>query len=180
MILPAPAINMVSHLRGRGLGFLSGAETCSGWQWSWCALRSWEKNRACAINSPSALLGNSPLGSATQFFGNFRRHAPGLFHLTGFEADGSDARMTAAAVALADGGEIMPRFDRRPGVRTDGNLGPETGRAHRHRVNSLRIDVVRDELVVALEIESSQIEGDYAALFVRLIPDNAQRFQMPR
>ena len=87
--------------------------------------------------------------------------------------------MPAAAVALANRRQIMPRLFRRPRIRADRNLGAETRRAHRNRISALRIQVIRDELVVAFQIVAGQIEGNHAARFAGAVANDMQRFQMP-
>src|SRR5579863_1361013 len=76
--------------------------------------------------------------SASQFRDDLSRRLPGLLHRTDLEANGADAGMPAAPVALANRSQIERHRLVRPRVRSHRNLGPEAGRAHRHGVDRLR------------------------------------------
>src|SRR5580698_1387362 len=109
------------------------------------------------------LFGISGCESGPEFGGDLVRDLPRLIHLARFEADRAHPRMAAAAVALADGCQVMPRLLGRPRIRPYRDLCPETRRAHRHRVRAPRIQVIRDELVVAFEIVAGEVERNDAA-----------------
>src|SRR6185369_10797554 len=60
--------------------------------------------------------------------------------------------MTAAAVALTDFGQVDRRLGWSPRIRTYGNFYPKAALAQAHAVNRFRMQIVRHELVVALEV----------------------------
>ena len=59
--------------------------------------------------------------------------------------------MAAAAVALADGGDVVAARAWAEGVRADGDLRAEGAARDRDRVGRFRMDVVGNELVEALQ-----------------------------
>src|SRR6185312_15107682 len=81
-----------------------------------------------------------------------------LFHGADLKADGAHARMTAAAVALADGREIVLQGTGDPRVRSHRHLGPKTRSADGNGIDRPRKQVIRYELVVAFEIVADQVE----------------------
>src|SRR5207244_4974461 len=82
----------------------------------------------------------------------------GPVELAGGQADGADAGVAAAAVALANGGQVVFRLFRRPGVRPYRDLGAETGWGHRDRVSGTGEKIVGDELVVTFDVITGEIE----------------------
>ncbi len=60
---------------------------------------------------------NQPVDSGLQFRGDLRGDPARFFHLIRLKADRADARMSAAAVTLADRGQIVGRLNGRPGIR---------------------------------------------------------------
>ena len=88
--------------------------------------------------------------------------------LVGREADGAHAGVTAAAVALADLRQVdhLRRIGLGPGIRSHGDLGAEARLRQADGVGGLRVQVVGDELVEALERVVGDVEEDGAvALF---------------
>lgn len=61
-----------------------------------------------------------------QFFHDVLSGFAGGFKLTGWERNGSDACVSAAAVTFADLGEIFHVLRVRPGIGSNGNLYAET------------------------------------------------------
>ena len=57
-----------------------------------------------------------PITPASDILHDLARHFPCLLQRAGLEADGAHARMAAAAVALTNGGEIVLRLFRCPGI----------------------------------------------------------------
>src|SRR5213592_2463938 len=84
--------------------------------------------------------------------------------LVDIERDGADARVTSAAVALANAGKVYIRLLRSPGVRSHGNFDAEAALAQTHAVNGLGMEIVGDKFVVALEIVVGDVEEDGAVL----------------
>src|SRR4051812_47220085 len=83
-------------------------------------------------------------------FGDYlARYGSGAFDFVGLERDRADYRMAAAAVALADGGDVVAARARAEGVRADGDFRAEGAARDRDRVGRLGADVVGDELVEA-------------------------------
>ena len=72
--------------------------------------------------------------------------------------------MTSAAVALADASEIDLGLLRRPGIRSDGNFHAKAALAQPDTVDGLRMQVVRDEFVVTLEVVVGDVKEDGAVL----------------
>ena len=61
-----------------------------------------------------------------QLFNDLRRYFPRHGQLAWLEANCADPGMTSAAIALANGGEIVFEVALRPGIGTNRNLRPET------------------------------------------------------
>src|SRR5438270_702285 len=100
--------------------------------------------------------------------------------LFGLEGDRADDGVAAAAVALADRGDVVAARARAEGVRADGNFRSEGAARDRDRVGRLRVDVVRDELVEALDAFVSEVEVDNAALVMCLAPNYRDRLKVAR
>src|SRR5208282_4483694 len=88
------------------------------------------------------------------------------------ERDRADAGVTASTIALAEPGEIDGRLAFRPRVRSDRNLYPERTLAQADAVDRVGMQVVRNELVVAFEVEVGDIEENRAVFFYRALPQN--------
>src|SRR5882762_794614 len=58
-------------------------------------------------------------------------HRTGFVELPGFEANGADSGVPAAAVSLANGGQIVLQIPINPGIRADRDFRAETGRTYR-------------------------------------------------
>ena len=92
----------------------------------------------------------------------------GLVGLVGGEADGAHAGMAAASVTLADLREVrhFGRVGLGPGIRANRNLGAEAGPGEADGISGLGMEIVRDELVVAIQRQIGEVEEDGAvALF---------------
>jgi len=99
---------------------------------------------------------------------NFSGGNAGLVRLIGREADRAHAGMAAAAVTLADLCEIhhLGRVGLGPGIRTNRDLGAEAGFREANRISGLGMEIVRDELVIAIQRQIGEVEEDGAvALF---------------
>src|SRR4051812_14866709 len=104
-----------------------------------------EKNNAAEIRfvmkcPPTSIL-------PFEFLDDLRRGSASPFHLADLKADSADFGVATAAVALANGGEIVLQRFRDPRVRANGNLGPEGRVAHGYRVCGIREKIIRDEFV---------------------------------
>src|SRR5579885_1207949 len=100
--------------------------------------------------------------------------------LVGLEGDRADDGVAAAAVALADRGDVVAARARAEGVRADGDFRAEGPARDRDRVGRLRADVVRDELVEALDAFVNQVEGDDAAVVRSLASNHLDGFEVAR
>ena len=82
--------------------------------------------------------------------------------LVGREADGADAGMAAAAIALADLGQVDHGggVGFGPGIGADGDFGAEAGLGQADGVGGVGVEVVRDELVEAFEGMVGDVEED--------------------
>jgi len=74
--------------------------------------------------------------------------------------------VASSAIALADGGEVDHVLGRSlgPGIGADGDFGAEAGLREADGIGGLGVQVVGDELVVALEGLVSDVEVDGALL----------------
>src|SRR5512141_2734867 len=124
--------------------------------------------------SPSFLALPLANGSA-EFFDDFLRRLDGGGVLVHVERDGADARVPASAVALADAGEVDLWVLRSPGIRSDGNFHAETAFAETDAVDRLRMQVIGNELVVALEIVVGDVEEDRRVLALRALLEDSNR-----
>src|SRR5256714_6198688 len=98
--------------------------------------------------------------------------------LFGLEGDRADDGVAAAAVALADRGDVVAARARAEGVRADGDFRAEGAARDRDRVGRLRAQVVGDELVEAFDAFVSEVEVDDAALVSGLAPDGLDRLEV--
>src|SRR5437763_9510795 len=96
------------------------------------------------------------------------------------EGDRADDGVAAAAVALADRGDVVAARARAEGVRADGDFRAEGAARDRDRVGRLRAHVVRDELVEAFYPLVNEVEVDDAALVSGLAPDGLDRLKVAR
>src|SRR5450631_2105359 len=99
---------------------------------------------------------------------DFRCCRSSEFGLVRRKADGADAGVSPAAVALAYRSEIDHGggVDFRPGIGANGDLGTETRLRQADGIDGLRMQVVGDELVEALEgmIRDVEVYGAVDAL----------------
>src|SRR5450631_1322485 len=98
--------------------------------------------------------------AGAKFVGNFARRLSSFFFFCDTERDRSNARMTAAAVAFANLSQIDGGLGRRPRIRAYRNFHAETALAEAHAVNRFRMQIVRHELVVALEVMVGDIKKE--------------------
>ena len=119
--------------------------------------------RKARMGSSLRRIGGAEFGD--DFGGGFA----GFVFLVGGEGDGADAGVASSAIALADGGEVDHLFRRGfgPGVGADGDLGAEAGFGEADGVGRLGMQVVGDELVVALERLVGDVEVDGSLLRFR-------------
>src|SRR5215204_294223 len=83
--------------------------------------------------------------------------------------------MTAAAVSLADLGDIMKTRARRPRIRADRDLGAEAALRERDVVSRLRVKIIRNKFVVAVDAGVGQIETDDASAVAGALFDELDR-----
>src|SRR5688500_16517078 len=115
---------------------------------------------------------------AAKFFGDFGGDAASFVDRARLEADGSNTRMAAAAVALADRCEVVARLLGRPWVGADRHLGAKAGAHHGNGVDGVREQVIRDELVIALNAAVGEIEENHLAVGAAGIADDVDGFEM--
>ena len=70
--------------------------------------------------------------------------------------------MAAAAEFFGERGEIFVGGGLIPWIGAKRNLGADGGRADADRVDALRMQQIRDELVVALEVEIADVKENHA------------------
>src|SRR5271165_4029939 len=117
----------------------------------------------CNGEIPALLLLVRPI-TATQFGHDFIGRLAGLVPFIRRKGNSADARVSAAAIALANFGQIFKVADLCPGIRTDRNFGAEAALAESDRVDAVGMQIVRNEFVVALEFVVGHIEEDGAVL----------------
>src|SRR5579859_4711477 len=94
----------------------------------------------------------SPIAEAgAQFVDDLLRGLACMLPLPGLERDGADAGVPAAAIAFADLRQVDHVLRLRPRIRADGDFHAERALAQTDAVDAVRMQVVRHELVVALE-----------------------------
>src|SRR5579883_154363 len=86
--------------------------------------------------------------------------------------------MSAAAVALADGGEIPFGRMRRPGIRAYGHFRSKAGSTYRNRISALRKQIIRNELVIPFQIVADQVEENYTVSRSAPAADKIDRAQV--
>jgi hypothetical protein len=103
-----------------------------------------------------------------QFRHNLRCGGARFVCLVGREADGADAGVAAAAVALADRGQVhhLGGVGLGPRIGANRDLGAEAGLRQADGIGRVGVEVVGDELVESLERMVGDVEEDGAvALF---------------
>ena len=101
--------------------------------------------------------------------------------LVHIEGDSAHAGVSAASVALANLGQIDDRLFWSPGVRAHGNLHAEAALAESHAVNGFGMEIVRNELVIALEIVIGDVEKNGAVdTLGALLKDFDREFVTPQ
>ena len=130
------------------------------------------------IRSIAPFEGRLPQRLGAEFGDDFGGGGAGAVGLLGREADGAYASVAASAVALADLGQVhhLRRVGRGPRVGADGYLGAETGFRQADGVDRVRIEVIRDELVEALERMIGDVEEDGAIALFGAAADEFERF----
>src|SRR5690349_1511597 len=81
----------------------------------------------------------------------------GFLELVGLETDGGDRRVSAAAVALRDAGQVVPPQLLLPGIRAQRDLAAVRPARDRDRVQRGRIGRVRDELVHVVDAQVGEV-----------------------
>src|SRR5215470_8424271 len=86
--------------------------------------------------------------------------------------------MTATTIAFANLRNVVRPGTRCPGIRPHRNLGTMWPTSQRHRVSSLRIEIVRNELVETLVPFVDKIEMHDTASVCCLAANGLKRLQM--
>src|SRR5215472_18263969 len=87
--------------------------------------------------------------------------------------NGPDARVTAASITFADASQIHFRFGWGPWIRSYRDFHAKTTLAKAHAVHRFRMQIVRNELVVAFQILVGDIEEDGAVLALGTFLENS-------
>src|SRR5450631_1741064 len=109
---------------------------------------------------------------ASQFGDDFLRCFDGGRVLVHIERNRADAGVAAAAVALADTGQVHLWHLRSPGIRSHRNFHAETTLAEPNTVDGFRMQVIGNELVVPLEIVIGDVEEDRAVFTLGALFEN--------
>src|SRR5258706_2377882 len=95
---------------------------------------------------------------ALKLIHNFARSTDGGGVLVHVERDGTDARVAASSIALANLGQVHHRLLGSPWVRSDRNFYTKAALAKSHAIDGFGMQIVGNELVVTLEILIGDIE----------------------
>src|SRR5258706_3012657 len=98
--------------------------------------------------------------------------------IAGLKRDGSDARMAAAAKLLRHRRQILVGAGLIPRIRPQADLCAHRRRAHADRIDALRMQQVRNELVVAFQIQIAHIKKDYVVARLCALAKNVNRAAM--
>ena len=82
---------------------------------------------------------------------DFLHDLPPFLNFLRLERNRADHRMAAAAIALANLRDVVGARARRPGIGTHGNLGARGTARQGDRLGRLRIEIIRNDVVEALE-----------------------------
>lgn len=102
----------------------------------------------------------------------------GAREVGGVEGDGGDAGVAAAAEFFGERGEVFVGGGLIPRVGAERDFGANGRGADADGVDALRMQQIRDELVVALEIEVAYVEEDYAVDGFGALAKNFDGFAM--
>src|SRR5689334_4592410 len=102
--------------------------------------------------STSRLLALRSGGAGAELRDNFGGRLAGAVDLVAIERDGADAGVSSTSVTLADLGEVGELLGLRPRIRANRHLGAKAAAAQSHAIGALGMEVIRDELVVSLEL----------------------------
>src|SRR5579859_532230 len=89
------------------------------------------------------------------------------------EGDRSYAGVPPAAIAFANASQIHFRLLRRPGIGPDRNLHAKAALTQADAVDRLRMQIIRDKFVVALEIVIGNIEKNRSILALSAFFENS-------
>src|SRR5215813_5273480 len=116
-----------------------------------------------------------PLSRGPQLTHDIRCGLAGFVAATRWKGDGAYPRVPASAIALADLGQVDHILFVGPGVGTDRHFYTKAAAAQPHTVDCVRIQIVRNELVVAFEVMIGDIKIDRALFVVRSLAENINR-----
>ena len=93
--------------------------------------------------------------------------------------DCAHAGVASPTVALADFSEVHHAVGIGPGIRADGHLHAKSAFAESDAVHALRMQIVGDKFVVALEWVVRDVEEDSSLLAFRALFQDSDRAVMP-
>ena len=88
----------------------------------------------------------------------------GAREVVGIEGDGGNAGVASTAESFGEGGEIFVGGGLVPGVGAEGDFGADGGRADADGIDAFRMEKIRNELVVTLEVEVADVEENHSIL----------------
>src|SRR5215471_18706852 len=103
--------------------------------------------------------------AGAQLLHDLARGAAGCLILRRIEGNSANAGVAAPAIALANLCQVHRRLALRPRVGTNRYFHPERTLAQPDTVDRVRMQIVRDELVVALELAITNVEVDRSVSF---------------
>src|SRR5258708_27919919 len=91
------------------------------------------------------------------------------------ERDGAHASVSASSIALANLCQVDHGIFRGPWIRSDRNFHPEAAFAKSHAIDGLGMQVIGNELVVALEILIGDVKKNRSVGTLRALLENFNR-----
>src|ERR1041385_128108 len=106
----------------------------------------------------SRLLPSRAASAGAEFRDNLGSRLASAVDLVAIERDGADPGVSATAIALTNLGKVGKLVGLCPRIRAHRHFGAEAAAAQAHAVGALRMEVIRDELVISLEFVVGDVE----------------------
>src|SRR5882724_3028323 len=103
------------------------------------------------------------------------RHFPRTFHVIRLKRDRRHSLVPAAAKLLRQRRQILIRRRLIPWIRSERDFRPRCRRAHADRIYALPVQQIRNEFVVALEVQVAHIEENHAVFRLGPLPQYLDR-----
>src|SRR5262245_50214049 len=113
-----------------------------------------------------------------QLFRNFSGSGSGILEFIRPERDCRDNRMAATAILFTKFCKVVHPLTRAPGIGANRNLGAQRRTAQADAVHAFRKEIVRDELVIAVQVLIGNVEFDDAVFAPGTLPHDVDGFHM--